>query len=393
MPTTPRSDSTVSKALALVLVACAAVPCTIATRAHAQASGTNVPVGPRFVVLESNGKIDPAVEDAVRELFARISLIAVPRDNEVRGEIVARVVIEYGETTASVRVRDARGKAPDVTRDVTRAGSPSIFRETLAHIVLGGVEPLAYPQDAPPAPPPLAPAPPKTVTTVAPPPPETPKAKPGSTSSAPWFATVGVRAGGLVVGSEGSSLTGTFLGAGGAVGVGSPWRPAVEFNANYMFPVHPEAAGVTGKVELVTLRALGRVDLVATDRVALSPLLGGGVDILSVAPGAPTPTTSLASTRIAPTTVRPEPVVTAGLGGRLHASSRFDVGLAVGVDIDFASRRFLVDDGASRPVLFTTSRVRPFLALSFDIAVLGDTGRTQAQESDAVTTVTKEASR
>ncbi len=106
----------------------------------APAARADEPAEIPVVVLETSGPVDPALDLTLKELFGRRGVeLARPG---APGHVVARVVVSQLGETASVLVDDPAHQLASVHRDVPRGDSPALFRETLAHVILGAVDPF-----------------------------------------------------------------------------------------------------------------------------------------------------------------------------------------------------------------------------------------------------------
>ena len=121
-------------------------------RAWAQgASWENEPESDRSVVLEAPASIDPELEESLRELLQRNHFRLVHPAVVRASRVFALVRIELHQGDATVTITDGSGKSPAVQREVYGSESAAVFRETLAHIILGSVEPLAVSRATPPS--------------------------------------------------------------------------------------------------------------------------------------------------------------------------------------------------------------------------------------------------
>ena len=115
-----------------------------APRAWAQgASWENEPESDRFVVLEAPASIDPELEETLRELLQRNHFPSGAPRGGARIPSLCAGSCRATPGDATVTITDGSGKSPAVQREVYGSESAAVFRETLAHIILGSVEPLA----------------------------------------------------------------------------------------------------------------------------------------------------------------------------------------------------------------------------------------------------------
>src|SRR5262249_37842924 len=155
----------------------------------------------------------------------------------------------------NLTVESARGDVPPVRREVERGDSPALFRETLAHVILGAIEPLVGREDdvdrppPPPSlpPPPVANAPPSTSDdlTVA-------RASVSEAPLDPMRLLVGARAGPRLLESDraGIAFAGTL-----SLTLPLPFRPSGAVYAGYVLPSRVSKASVDAEFHLVPLRA------------------------------------------------------------------------------------------------------------------------------------------
>jgi hypothetical protein len=323
------------------------------------------PVERKVVVLDSVGgeNIDAELEATLAELLGRLHLGLV-RAEGAGTRVLARVRIEWNERGATLTVESARGDAPPVRREVERGDSPALFRETLAHVILGAIEPLVGREDDVDRPPPSAPAPPVAN---APPTTNDDRAAAGATVSDgprdPMRLSVGARAGPRLLESDlaGIAFAGTL-----SLTLPVPLRPSGAVYAGYVLPSRVSRASVDAEFHLVPLRAEARIEPISWGSVALETAITGGVDFISLAAQSAQPYVHVQEAHS-----RVQPVVGAAVSGRFRLSPSADFVVTAGLDVDTSPRRWVVVTPQMRDELFETARLRPYAALGLDFAMLG----------------------
>lgn len=325
----------------------------------------------RVVALDTRGAFEQSAvfEESLRELLGRIGLVLDARGSVPRNEVLALVLVEFDDKGAQVTVRRGRTAIESASKRVDREGSTAVFREALAHVVLGAVEPLeAEERDRPPPPTPTPPPPTPEEEKPAPPAPA-PRAP---ESPSPWGFGVAAEGGLSSLGSSagGVGALGGFLTLSRRTGSGL----GVALEGRYELPTSVESPFVDARVSSGALRLMPRVELVSFDRFSIELGGGGGIDVLSVTPSSET----LPASRLGKSTTRVDPVASAELIGRFGVAPNIDIVLHVAGDFDFATRRWVLDTGGTKSSFFEPARVRPFLALGIDFGVLGS-GRLAAR--------------
>jgi hypothetical protein len=194
------------------------------------------PARAHLVVIES--RLDPADDAGLRqtlsELLGRLDVRLAPAGSLVSEPELARVTISPTFDGARVTVQPLDPPGPLARHEVPQASSPELFRETLAHVVLGAIEPLVEQARAP-EPARLPPAP---IAAAADPAAdrgaeEAPAEPHRPTLPLSWW--VGARASALWFVSQGRG--GALLG--GAVGatVDAPGRAGLALEAGYLLPL------------------------------------------------------------------------------------------------------------------------------------------------------------
>jgi hypothetical protein len=244
-----------------------------------------------------------------------------------------------------------------VRREVVRGDSTSVFRETLAHVILGAIEPLVTLDTE------RAPAPESTPDSR--PQPVAASDVPPSTDQPRNSArvTVGARAGPKLLSSDRASVA--FDGVARLI-LGASMRPAVGIHAGYVLPAQLTRGGVNATFGLVPFRLEVSIEPFSSKRVALETALLTGIDVVSLSPTSAPPFVQLESS-----TTRVQPIVGAAVMGRFHLFSNTYLVIATGADFDAAPRRWDVESESGRSPFFETARLRPYAALGLDWTMVG----------------------
>jgi hypothetical protein len=328
----------------------------------------DAPAPGQHAAVEANGAVvvetagaetrDPALEETLRELLGRLRLTVVfPGDGAPNQPNVARVRMEFFEGGILVIVLDESGRSPPVRRLVPRAESASLLRETVAHVVLGAVEPLvAEPvhestnEDAKDSS--------KDQVT-----PGTPAAsRPSATK--PIGLSVGVRGGALLMVPDMLSMS---LGGVATLRLRTlPFQPAVSLGASYLFARQVDREALKTDLRGSSFRGAVRGLALSSSAIAIDAGIDGGVDVVSLTPRAAGP-----YEHVTRGTARIQPVVGASVSVRAHLDPRLDLVLDGGLDIDLKPRQWVVATGPDMTPFLELSRLRPFVGLGFDFPVLG----------------------
>jgi hypothetical protein len=320
----------------------------------------------RVVVLDAVGGdgIDADFEATLGELLGRLQLGLVRSEGASGARVLARVRIESNERGATLTVESGRSDVPTVRREVERGDSPALFRETLAHVILGAIEPLVGREpevDRPPPPPPSAPvanAPPPTGD-------ERPSTQPPANQEPrePMQLSVGARAGPRLLESDraGISFAGTV-----SLTLPARLRPSAAVYAGYVLPARVSRSSVDAEFHLVPVRAEARIQPLRWGGGGLETALVGGVDFVSLAPQSAPSYVHLDEPQN-----RVQPVLGAAMSGRFRLSPSSDFVVTAGLDVDTSPRRWVVATGRERDELFETARFRPYAALGLDFTMLG----------------------
>jgi hypothetical protein len=305
----------------------------------------------RVVVLDAapSEGVDRDLEATLGELLGRLQIGLVRPDGAGAARVVARVRIETSDRGATLTIESGRRDVPPVRREVERGESTALFRETVAHVILGAIEPLAGRDDETERPPPapVANAP----------------ARAPEVAGDPLRLLVGARAGPRFLEAD-------RLGIGFAGGISLvfpvPLRPSAGIRAGYVLPTLVSSRGVDAEFHLVPLRAEVAARPLSVRSFALETALVGGVDFVSLAP------------QTAPSFVHPEetkrrvqPMFGGALSGRFRLSPSADFVLTAGLDVDASPRRWVIVAPSGNDSFFETARVRPYAALGLDFTIFG----------------------
>jgi hypothetical protein len=341
--------------------------------AHPRQTFADAPVAetrrlePRVVVLDAapGDGVDRELEATLGELLGRLHVGLVRADGVGGARVVARVHIESSERGALLTVESDRHDVAPVRREIERGDSTALFRETLAHVILGAVEPLVGRDDeaerAPPAPPPPPIASDNT-------PPRT-----SEPARDPMRLSVGAGAGPRLLEADraGIAFAGTV-----SLALPAPLRPMAGLGLGYVLPARVSSGGVDAEFHLVPLRADAGIQPVAWKTIALETALVAGVDFVSLAPErAPS------YVRLEDTSRRRQPVLGAVVRARFRLSPSADFVLTAGLDVDMSPRRWVIVAGQARDGLFETTRFRPYASLGLDFAMLGVSPATSREGS------------
>jgi hypothetical protein len=356
------SSKTVRLATMLVAAALARVPAALAQVPEPE---TRREVR-RVVVLDVAGAegVDAEFEATLGELLGRLHLDLARPGRAADARVVAVVRVEPSERGALLTVHANGSDVPPVHREVDRGDSPALFRETLAHVILGAIEPLAARHDerdrAPDVEPPAA-----TVTAVRENPRATSVPPVGDTTRDPMRLSIGANAGPRLLESDRAGIA--FA---GVVSLTLPiaLRPSAAVEAGYVLPVRASRNSVDAEIHVVPLRLDARVQPIAGRIVALETGVVGGVDVISL-----DPQSVQTFIRLQSSSSRLQPVFGGAVAARFRLSPTAEFVLTAGGEVDIAPRRWVVVVGSQHDAIFETARFRPFASLGLDLAMLGAT--------------------
>ncbi|HEX6242683.1 MAG TPA: hypothetical protein VFZ61_17340 [Polyangiales bacterium] len=298
------------------------------------------------LVVDSAGVDDLELPAALRELCSRVGIRVVAPFEAVRGDVVLLAHIRADGDVLQLSVEDAETRRQIGERTVPRAESQAIARETLAHVLLGLVEPwierrrreqaeaAARPQDLPSTP---------------------------SAPSAPLDVRLGVGAGPIVLAREqwGARVYGH---------TGFTWlrksAPTVAVDVSGALPVPVEAAAVSARFWLVGARLRGRFSAFSGPRGAFDVALSGGADLLGLKPVSAPP-----GTRLESLSLRVQGVFGAALTGRVHLPRRIDLVFGAGLDVDLKPRTWAIEAYGMETTLLSTGYLRPYALVGVDFAL------------------------
>jgi hypothetical protein len=316
------------------------------------------PQVPRLVVIDSrlSGVLEFELEEALAELLGRLQLRIVGDGSANTDGVLAVVSIEPSDGGALVTVQETGAPHSRVRRGVERSESSALFRETLAHVILGAVEPMlrtaqanAEAQQAPP--PPLPPEP----------------AEPVEPPSGPSWGTeffgsargaLGVRTG-LWFAADGAPAL--ALGVAARVRFDVSPEPSLALEGSYVLPSTVEQGGLSADFSRLSLRARPGVELGHVGEAALGLDVAAGVDFVALAPAR-----NQEATFVEERSTRVQPMLGGALAARIPLSSALELMARLGLDVDLAPRRWLIEDGAETAAFFQTPRVFPHATLGFD---------------------------
>ncbi|MDB4935833.1 MAG: hypothetical protein JWP87_2805, partial [Labilithrix sp.] len=174
-----------------------------------------------------------------------------------------------------------------------------------------------------------------------------------------------------------SAGAGSFASGAGAVaraggGAALVWRrgirPSIGLAAQYVFPFDAGSEVALAHVGVTSIRSAAAIEVFGSSAFALDLAAGGGVDVLSVEPRS----NVLPANRLGTPASRVDPIATAGITGHLAIASGTALSLLVGADVDFASRRWVVESDGRRSDAFAPSRVRPLAMIGFTFSAIGE---------------------
>lgn len=145
-------------------------------------------------------------------------------------------------------------------------------------------------------------------------------------------------------------------------------RPSIGVAAQYVFPFETGSDIALAHVAAASVRGFAGIEVLASTSFALDVAVGGGVDVLHVEPRS----SALPADRLGPKATRLDPIATVAVTGHFEVAPGTSLSLMLAGDVDFASRRWIVDDDGRHEDTFAPSRVRPLAMLGFTFTPLGD---------------------
>jgi len=247
---------------------------TAEAAAHADAPPSTQRRDERRVVTfdaQSAEGIDGELEAALGELLGRLRIDLVREGNAPTGRTIARVRVEATDRGAVVVVESARGQVSPVRREVDRDDSRSIFRETLAHVIFGAIEPLANESEPAEREPPAPREPPPRPADVA----------ATRNEGLRTRVSIGARIGPRMVATNRASPD--FSGV-AIVTLATALRPSAELTAGYVLPARLSNRDVDAQLGMVPLRLAIGLEPIAWKSFSLKTMLRGGMEIIPFPP-------------------------------------------------------------------------------------------------------------
>jgi hypothetical protein len=300
--------------------------------------------------------------DTIRELVGRLGLTVVPHQvpaAEAPGEMSAHpaglsVTVDLASRYQVLTI--VRNGPTEVRRTIPRDGSPAIIREVIGEAVRSAVEAQLYVDDLPGSPPPAAEPPPPPVA----PAPSPPVPYRGLAVDVTTLAG----AGGIATGAN----VVAHVGGGFVVGSRARLRPSVTITGEYVIPFDTSLANISSQGEVVSLRALGSIEVLHKSWMALNAGAGGGVDIVDAqATGLPMSTSETVTPSTVHTTV--DPIVAARVTAYAPLGTDAAFTLALEGDVDLFPSRYVAYNGSGDVTSFW--RVRPTLLVGFTFTAMG----------------------
>jgi hypothetical protein len=170
---------------------------------------------------------------------------------------------------------------------------------------------------------------------------------------------LGVRAGALWFAADGAPAL--ALGVAARVRFDVSPEPSLALEGSYVLPSTVEQRGLYADFSRVSLRARPGIELGRVGTVALGVDVAAGVDFVALAPAR-----SEQATFVEERSTRVQPMVGGAFGARIPVSGGLELLARLGLDIDLAPRRWLIDDAGQADAFFETPRAYPHTALGFD---------------------------
>jgi hypothetical protein len=331
---------------------------------------------PTVVVIVSATTADgDAIVEALGDLGARTDLrLTFERRGELpdapwADDTLARAWID-ARAPDHVDVRIVRRGAAPYVRVLHREGSIAVVAEAVAQVMRGAVDSMVAMETPPDAAPPLVPPPPPAMDPADLPPPESSPAPPVVPRSS---LAVDVAA----FGSEEAltSKAGPVFGAGAGAAVmagHAPLRPGLWAAAAFDSRFSVQNGQVTFDVATTSFRLVSTLELVDLDVAQLDVGLGGGVDLLRVAPLVERPTGPVIDTP----TSSVDPVLTGQIMLRLRLAPQVAILTGFDLDYDWTSHEETVvsDRPGGRHGTFDPWKVRPAVVFGLSVRLWGETG-------------------
>jgi hypothetical protein len=330
----------------------------------------------RAVVLDAARAdgIDAELEATLGELLGRLRIDVVHSATNRR--IVARVRIESSERGAVLTVESGRTDVAPVRREIERSESTGLFRETLAHVIFGAIEPLAELEEsaerAPVQPPPVEPNAERDDPGKSHPFGRSPGAPTREVSPRdPTWVSIGGRAGPRLLAPD---RVGIGFGGAGTLVLGEALHPSLRIEAGYVLPSRLSRSGVDAQFAMVPLRLGVGIEAFSWKGGTIEPAVHGGIDLVTLSPTSAPPFATLE-----PPTRRVQAVFGASVNVRFRVASTADIVIAAGADVDATPRRWIIASNSGGESFFETGRVRPYVTLGFDWTVLDASPRSKPE--------------
>jgi hypothetical protein len=298
------------------------------------------------VTSEDGPPLDEGLLSALRELFARVGIELVDSDEGKDEGLLARVRIQRDVDAATVRVFSVTEKRLASTHRVPRGETEALFRETLAHVVLGAVEPLVVERVEV-----EAKLPAQTAAAPAPPPAPEP-AKPDAAPPVHFAAGLGV--GPLLPTDQWA----TRIFGRADVYVATRLPSVFGLTLGGIVPLERTVADTKTELSLAFVRVQAGVEPWRSRFVRLGLLLAAGADFISATAN---------PNQVAEHVASPSRRVDALLGGLVQLRFPFWWGLElealVGCDVDLKPRSFEATGGEHPAKLFPASHAHPYAGL------------------------------
>jgi hypothetical protein len=331
------------------------------------------------VTIIGGGTEEAALEATVKELLDRVQLSSIHAPAAAYVPLLSRVTIDLSNPkVARVSVVDARDGRVLMKRDLVRDPNPSVAREEIAHAVQSAVEaellkrtdasppPAASPSPSPPPSPPasaLAPAPaspPASAPAIA----DSTPPKPTSPSSVTLDIAVFAAAGPIAK----SSGVAPRVGGGVVVGLASSsLRPSLALLGSYAPPFETGDDVIRARTSFGSARAIPAIEIFRTPSIALDWGLGGGFDVLTVAPQS----NVLPSSRLGSSTSSVDVIATSLLTLRADVVPSVFFFASAGVEVNALTRPYVARRGPENEEVFAPWSVRPMIALGFAFTAVG----------------------
>jgi hypothetical protein len=342
-----RSPAELAFAIGLGLLV--AAPVAASARQHADTASERADTIVLVAELEGSSRV--LLEQSLRELLARIDLRLVDAGEAPDERVVARVSIELVPSAAIVSV-SSPGDADRPARYRVERTSDELLRETLAHVILGAVEPRAALLRGSPSPAPDAA--------------DDPPGAELDTDTKPEPARIFDGQPSWSLGAHGKPMllaphqAGVALGASLGVALRALGRPSAALDASYLIPVLVRVGDIDAQLSRVGFRLRASVEPLSSRRLALQLGVAGGLDVVTLTPGSPPPDRAVSRS------TRAQAMLGSSLGGRLRPTDGFDIVAGVGAELELKPRLWLIEGDAARGRFYETPRWVPYAMLGFE---------------------------